>query len=66
MNKATMEIQQQYDALFAQRKQEILAAKDELKIAGTTYYVSNDGNDEAEDLESGIRRLPEPRGRGAF
>ena len=48
MNKATMEIQQQYDALFAQRKQEILAAKDELKIAGTTYYVSNDGNDEAD------------------
>ncbi len=48
MKEATKELQQQYDLLFEQRKQEILHTKDELKISGVTYYVSSSGNDTAD------------------
>ena len=34
------------DALAEQKKQAILTAQDTLTITGTTYYVSNEGNDE--------------------
>jgi hypothetical protein len=34
-----------YDSLFESRKQAILQTKDEYEIKGTTYFVSNDGDD---------------------
>ncbi len=45
MIEATKEFMQQTDALFEKRKNEILNTKDELVIKGTTYYVSNSGDD---------------------
>ena len=42
---ATKEFLSELDALAEQRKCEILSASDELEIKGTTYYVSNDGDD---------------------
>ncbi len=45
MIKATKDFLEKNDALFEQRKQEILNTKDLLKISGTTYYVSNNGDD---------------------
>lgn len=50
MIQATTQILKDYENLFEQRKQEILQAKDELVIRGTTYYVSNCGNDENDGL----------------
>ena len=38
------------ELLCKTRKEEILSAKDELIIKGTTYYVSNDGSDENDGL----------------
>ena len=38
------------ELLFDKRKQEIIKAKDCLNIQGTTYYVSNDGNDDNDGL----------------
>lgn len=46
MKKMTAEMLRQYEELFEERKQKVLSAKDELVISGTTYYVSNDGDDE--------------------
>lgn len=48
MEKMTRELLARYDALFEERKQKILNAKDELVIRGTTYYVSNVGNDDSD------------------
>ena len=48
MEKMTRELLARYDALFEERKQKILNAKDELVIRGTTYYVSNVGNDDCD------------------
>ena len=48
MEKMTKELLAQYDALFEERKKKILNAKDELVISGTTYYVSNVGNDDCD------------------
>lgn len=45
MIKATDEFLKQMDESFEVRKQEIFAAEDALVIAGTVYYVSNNGND---------------------
>ncbi len=45
MKKATTEILKSFDELFEKRKNEILNTKDELRISGTAYYVSNDGDD---------------------
>ena len=45
MKELTNEISKQYDELFEAKKNEILNAKDEITIAGTTYYVSNAGDD---------------------
>ena len=45
MIKATKEFLEQTDALFENRKQEILNTKDEIKITGSAFYVANDGDD---------------------
>ena len=45
MTEATQKILEQFDELADKRKKEILEAKDNIEITGTTYYVSNDGND---------------------
>lgn len=45
METATKEFLQAQEELYAKRRDEILEAKDELKITGTAYYVSNDGDD---------------------
>ncbi|MBQ3124600.1 MAG: hypothetical protein IJC09_04170 [Clostridia bacterium] len=48
MIEATKEFLAQQEELYAKRKAEILNAKDELVIKGTTYYVSNSGDDNAD------------------
>ncbi len=45
MIKATNEILKGFDELWEKRKAEILNTKDNLKITGTAYYVSNGGDD---------------------
>ncbi|MBE6599821.1 MAG: hypothetical protein E7640_01260 [Ruminococcaceae bacterium] len=45
MIKATKEFLCEIEALAEAKKAAIRAAKDEMEIAGTVYYVSNDGND---------------------
>ncbi len=45
MIKATTNIINSYNELFCKRKAEILNTKDQLKISGTTYYVSESGDD---------------------
>lgn len=45
MIKATNELLNSYDELFQKRKLEIKNTKDNLKITGTAYYVSNSGDD---------------------
>lgn len=45
MIKATKEFLDQQDALYLKRREEILNTKDDIKIVGKTYYVSNDGDD---------------------
>ena len=34
-----------YDDLFEDKKRKILDAKDNIKVSGTSYYVSNSGDD---------------------
>ena len=48
MVEATKEFLAQQEELYAKRKEEILNTKDELVIKGTTYYVSNTGDDNAD------------------
>ena len=48
MIEATKEFLAQQEELYAKRKAEILNTKDELVIKGTTYYVSNAGDDNAD------------------
>lgn len=48
MIKATNEFLAEMDALAKKRIDEILGAKDEVEIKGTTYYVANDGDDAAD------------------
>ncbi len=50
LNVATNEIINGFDALAEKRRQEILNAKDEVVIKGTTYYVSNAGDDANDGL----------------
>ena len=45
MQKATKEILAQFEDISEKRKQEIRSTKDVLQVAGTTYYVSNSGDD---------------------
>ncbi len=45
MNVATKETLSHFDKEFEEKKNNILNAKDELVIKGTTYYVSNSGDD---------------------
>ena len=45
MEKITKEIAASYDELFEKRKQAIINSKDDIKITGTAYYVSNSGDD---------------------
>ena len=51
MKELTKELEKKYNDLFEERKRAILEAKDELVIKGTTYYVSNDGDD-ANDVKA--------------
>ena len=48
MIEATKEFLKQQENLYAKRRNEILNAEDELVIKGTTYYVSNSGDDNAD------------------
>ena len=48
MREATEAFLAQQEELYAKRREEILNAKDELVIKGTTYYVSNSGDDNAD------------------
>ena len=50
MIKATDEFLKQNDELFESRKHKILKAEDNLSVSGTSYYVSNSGNDENDGL----------------
>lgn len=50
MNTVTESALQKFDVLCENRKQEILHSPDTLQIHGTTYYVSNDGNDASDGL----------------
>lgn len=45
MIEATKEFLAKQEELYEKRKEEILNSKDELSIEGTTYYVSNNGDD---------------------
>lgn len=45
MNELTSEMLEKYESLFEERKNRILNAADTVVISGTTYYVSNAGND---------------------
>ena len=47
---ATKEFLNKIDELAEKRKQEILSAHDTLRVKGTAYYVSNNGNDENDGL----------------
>lgn len=48
--KKTQDILLQIEDISKKRKDEILFAKDEIKVNGTTYYVSNSGNDNNDGL----------------
>ncbi len=50
MTEATKEFLLQQEELYKKRKEEILNSKDELVIKGTTYYVSNSGDDDADGM----------------
>ena len=50
MIKADVTFLDNQEAYFDTRKAEILNSKDSLNIQGTTYYVSNDGNDNNDGL----------------
>lgn len=45
MIELTKELAEQNEALYEKRREEILGARDEMTIRGTTYYVSADGDD---------------------
>lgn len=45
MQKATAEILNKYNSLFEARKEEIRTTKTELSVTGTSYFVSNNGDD---------------------
>jgi len=45
MKELTSKERKYYDDLFEERKKNILEAKDEITVKGTSYYVSNDGDD---------------------
>ena len=50
LNTATKEFISEIDALAADRRDQILSAKDTLEIKGTKYYVSNAGDDANDGL----------------
>lgn len=50
MLSVTKEFYEELNAKCEQRKREILEAEDALEITGTTYYVSNDGDDASDGL----------------
>ena len=50
MKYATKEFLEEIDALTENRKKEIRNAPDNIEIKGTTYYVSNDGDDNNDGL----------------
>lgn len=50
MEKLTKQMREQYDAMFDQKKDEIVFARDSLVIHGQNYYVSNLGDDNNDGL----------------
>ena len=50
MIRATEDFLQQIEVLAAQRRDEIRSTPDNVRITGTTYFVSNDGCDENDGL----------------
>ena len=50
MIKATKDIINEFNLSFEKRKKQILESADHVKIDGTTYYVSNGGNDQNDGL----------------
>ena len=48
MQKATAEISKNFDNLFKNRKEQIRNTKTAIKMTGTAYYVSNDGDNNAD------------------
>ena len=52
MKEMTKEVRCFYDSIFEGRKRAILESEDKLKIKGTTYYVSNEGDDENDGKSS--------------
>ena len=50
MKEATKEFLAEQEKIYIKRREEILNTKDELEIKGTTYYVSNDGDDNNDGL----------------
>lgn len=48
MKRATAEFLEKLDAAAEARRQAILSAEDALTVSGQTYYVSNDGDDNAD------------------
>jgi len=45
MKELTTKERKYFDDLFEERKKKILETKDNIKIKGTSYYVSNSGDD---------------------
>lgn len=50
MIKATSTIINEFDVIFEKRKNDILESTDNTHIMGTTYYVSNTGDDKNDGL----------------
>ncbi|MBE6787116.1 MAG: hypothetical protein E7537_02075 [Ruminococcaceae bacterium] len=50
MQKATAEVLNNFNSLFEERKEQILNTKTYIKIKGTAYYVSNNGDDNNDGL----------------
>ena len=50
MIKATKDIINEFNLSFEKRKKQILESADHVKIDGTTYYVSNGGNDQTDGI----------------
>ena len=50
MTEATKDFLSQQEELYKKSREEILNTKDELNIEGTTYYVSNSGDDNNDGL----------------
>lgn len=50
METMSLELREEYNRIFEERKEQILRAQDRIKVSGTIYYVSNSGNDKNDGL----------------